>query len=60
MGYQLRVRMLEVLLFPFLIFPAALDVGDEWVEGYGVVVRMVMRRRECVVGAKLEAAMAMV
>lgn len=58
-GHQLRVGMLKILLLPLLVFTAALNVGDERVEGYGVVVGMVVGRREGEVRAELEAPMAM-
>lgn len=60
-GHQLRVGMLKILLLPLLVFAAALNVGDERVEGYGVVVGMVVGRREGEgeVGPELEAPMAM-
>lgn len=32
------MRVLEVLPLPLPVLAAALDVGDEWIEGDGVVV----------------------
>ena len=56
---QLGVGMLDVLLLPLLVLTATLEVGDEWVKGDGLVVMgMEGRRGEGVVGAELEAAMA--
>ena len=54
---KLRVGVLDVLLLPLLVLAAALDVGDERVEGYR---RVVEGRGEGEVGAELEAAVAMV
>lgn len=50
--------VLKILPFPFLLLAAALDVGDEGVEGDVVVIVVVGGRGEGEVGAELEAAVA--
>lgn len=54
---QLRMGKLDVLLFPKLVLSATLDVGNKRIEGNGI---MVMERSVGEIGAKLEAAMAVV
>ena len=57
---DLGVGVLEVLLLPLAVLAAELDVGDNGVERDGFVVADVGTGREGEVGAKLEAAVAVV
>lgn len=52
--------MIEVLLFPLLVLAAALDVGDEGVEGDGLVVVVLLGFGQVEGGADLDAAVAVV
>lgn len=54
--------LFHILLLPLPVFTAALNVSDERVERHSVVVMVVgvVRRGKSEVGAKLEAAMAVI
>lgn len=58
---EFGVRMLKVLLFPLLLFTAAFDLSNNWVESDVLMVLLggMMRSGEGEVGTKLKAAMAM-
>lgn len=55
-SFELGVGVVDVLLLPFFVFAVAFELGDEGVEGNGVVAG----GRECEVGAEFEAAVTVV
>lgn len=55
-SFELGVGVVDVLLLPFFVFAVALELGDEGVEGDGVVAG----GGECEVGAEFEAAVTVV